>query len=264
MADLKDAIDRLKPVGQLSMSEVEAEIDALDARLQALWARQHELCAAGEATSPRSRSQSSNYQDDHHRTYISARHVVIKRPVGAGFFGEVFEGSWRGIPVALKSITARSEAAAMEMLKESDLLEHLDHAHVLRFYGIVRGELPPSWPSNARVPCICTEFCHGGSLLERLTRTTDEQAADPGFWRSMATHARDAARGLEYLHAQGVMHRDLKAENLLLDQEGVVKSATARSHTHPHAPSLSAARALHARAHPPSRAPPHVPGALWA
>ena len=221
------AVAAAPPVDELQLDEVEAEIDVLDARLQLLWARQ-QLLTGAQRVEPSSGDDSGkkaleNERDD--RTWISARHVTVKRRVGAGFFGEVFEGSWRSIPVALKTLTSQSESAALEMLKESDVLETLDHPNVLRFYGIVGGEAPPSWPKNARVPCICTEFMTGGTLLEKLLRTTDAEAAEVAFWKAMATHARDAARGLAYLHDNRLMHRDLKAENLLLSADGVVKIA---------------------------------------
>ena len=63
--------------------------------------------------------------------------------------------------------------------------------------------------------CLVIPFCEGGDLAGALTKPTD-----PGFLRRVSL---GVGRGMGYLHSHGVMHRDLKSANVLLDGSGVVK-----------------------------------------
>jgi hypothetical protein len=68
-------------------------------------------------------------------------------------------------------------------------------------------------------PFIVMEYVEGGSLAETLAR---DGALSPA--RVVAV-ARDCCSGLAYAHAAGLVHRDLKPQNLLLDHDGRVKIA---------------------------------------
>lgn len=83
------------------------------------------------------------------------------------------------------------------------------HKNVVQFIGVctVEDHL-----------CIVTEFMEGGSLYEayrqRQSRISPLVVIKIGI---------DVARGMDYLHRSGIVHRDLKASNLLMDEYGVVK-----------------------------------------
>lgn len=61
------------------------------------------------------------------------------------------------------------------------------------------------------------ELCGGGDLLNyvRKRRKLKEEVAQYVF--------RQVVDGLEYCHAKGIVHRDIKLDNLLLDSNGTVK-----------------------------------------
>ena len=96
----------------------------------------------------------------------------------------------------------REEAeVARYLAQEIRMLRGCDHEHVVRFVGVVDGTT------------LLTELCAGGDLLRLL-----EGNAELG-WPLRLRLAGDACRGLAYLHERGVMHRDVKAENVLLSQD---------------------------------------------
>ena len=65
--------------------------------------------------------------------------------------------------------------------------------------------------------CFVMELCAGGDLLSfvRRRKKLDERMSKFLF--------KQIAKGLAYCHRNRVIHRDIKLENLLLDEEGVVK-----------------------------------------
>lgn len=69
--------------------------------------------------------------------------------------------------------------------------------------------------------CIITEYLAGGSLRKFL----HQQVPYSLPLNLVLKLALDIAHGMAYLHAQGILHRDLKSENLLLDEDMCVKVA---------------------------------------
>ena len=89
-----------------------------------------------------------------------------------------------------------------------------------------RETVPPPSRSASSCGCIClvSEFCARGDLFALLAdraRTPDAEFN----WQRRLSLALDGARGLAFLHGQGVIHRDLKSLNLLLTEDWRLKIA---------------------------------------
>jgi eukaryotic-like serine/threonine-protein kinase len=88
---------------------------------------------------------------------------------------------------------------------EARAVAALNHPNVLRVFD---------WGEENAVPYLVTEYLPGGSLKDILDQgltLSVEQAAAVGS---------EAAAGLAYAHARGLVHRDIKPANLLFDEEG--------------------------------------------
>ncbi|HMD45986.1 MAG TPA: PASTA domain-containing protein [Acidimicrobiales bacterium] len=93
---------------------------------------------------------------------------------------------------------------------EARSVASLNHPHVLRVFD---------WGEDTDGPYLVLEYLGGGSLrdmLDRGVRLSAAQAARVGS---------QAAEGLAYAHARGLVHRDVKPANLLFDEEGRVRVA---------------------------------------
>jgi hypothetical protein len=116
--------------------------------------------------------------------------------------------------VALKVLRAELAASlgAQRFLREIMLAARLQHPHIVPVYD--SGEIP--LPGGKRPPILwfTMPWIDGESLRERLRREGRlAPAAAIGI-------ARAVARGLQYAHEQGVVHRDVKPENILLTRDG--------------------------------------------
>jgi serine/threonine-protein kinase len=116
--------------------------------------------------------------------------------------------------VALKVL--RPELAvslgAERFLREIMLAARLQHPHVVSVYE--SGEIETAGHPGAPVLWFAMPYVEGESLRERLRR----QGRLPR--REALRIAREAARGLHYAHEHGVIHRDVKPENILLTRDG--------------------------------------------
>ncbi|ELR14267.1 protein kinase domain containing protein [Acanthamoeba castellanii str. Neff] len=128
--------------------------------------------------------------------------------IGAGAFGAVYRGTWRGSVVAIKKLhdfdwfnmetveEFRREAALAQLLS--------NHPMVVNFIGAC---------SQAPNFCMVSEFCDQGSL-ESVLRGKNAVADIP--LKTIVRIIRDAAAGIYHLHCEGVIHRDIAARNIMI------------------------------------------------
>ncbi|KAL3628810.1 Serine/threonine-protein kinase ht1 [Castilleja foliolosa] len=144
--------------------------------------------------------------------------LYIGNKFASGRHSRIYRGVYKQGDVAIKLISQPEEdgelAAFLEkqFTSEVALLFRLRHPNIISF--IAACKKPP-------VFCIITEYYPGGSLRKYLHQ--QEPYSLP--LTLVVKLALDIAHGMQYLHAQGILHRDLKSENLLLDEDMCVKVA---------------------------------------
>ncbi|KAL6080122.1 Vascular endothelial growth factor receptor kdr-like protein [Balamuthia mandrillaris] len=134
-----------------------------------------------------------------------------KDPVASGAFGVVYKGKWKGKECAVKVCSAIIVDAEMrqEFIKEAEMMHQLGGKkhHCTTLFGVMR---------KGKRMCLITEWAEHGSAYDLLINSKTKREDVP--WLAVVKIARDAARGLRYLHSLNVVHRDIAARNILVCQ----------------------------------------------
>jgi tRNA A-37 threonylcarbamoyl transferase component Bud32 len=145
---------------------------------------------------------------------IDTSRLQFLEKVASGSFGDLFRGSYNGQEVAIKVLRMAHHHdqahLVREFMQELAVLRKVRHKHIVQLIGA--STVPPKL-------CIVTEFMRRGSLLDYLHRH------HPLKHSVQAKLAHDVARGMDYLHRCNIIHRDLKAANLLMNEHGDCKVA---------------------------------------
>ncbi|KAK5908607.1 hypothetical protein CgunFtcFv8_016647 [Champsocephalus gunnari] len=133
--------------------------------------------------------------------------------LGDGAFGKVFkaQNKQNGTLAAAKVIDTKTEDELEDYMVEIEILASCDHHHIVKLLDAFyfEGKL---W--------ILIEFCAGGAV-DAIMLELERALTEP----QIRVVCRQTLEALTYLHDNKVIHRDLKAGNILLSLEGEVKLA---------------------------------------
>ncbi|XP_024027846.1 serine/threonine-protein kinase 25 isoform X1 [Morus notabilis] len=133
--------------------------------------------------------------------------------IGRGSFGDVYKGFDKELnkEVAIKVIDLEeSEDEIEDIQKEISVLSQCRSPYITEYYG--------SYLNQTKL-WIIMEYMAGGSVADLV------QSGPPLDETSIACILRDLLHAIEYLHNEGKIHRDIKAANILLTENGDVKVA---------------------------------------
>ncbi|GAM24346.1 hypothetical protein SAMD00019534_075210 [Acytostelium subglobosum LB1] len=143
---------------------------------------------------------------------IQYSELQTQSKLGEGTFGLVYKGTWRGSTVAIKQIKVHDDVtnqALDEFRKELTILSKLRHPNIVLLMAAC------TQPPNL---CFVTEYLCGGSLYDALH--SKKIRMNMPLYKKLGIQI---AQGMNYLHLSGIIHRDIKSLNLLLDENMNVK-----------------------------------------
>lgn len=149
---------------------------------------------------------------------IDLRRLNMGDAFAQGAFGKLYRGTYNGEDVAIKILErpendlGRAQLMETQFQQEVMMLATLKHPNIVRFIGACRK--PMLW-------CIVTEYAKGGSVRQFLTRRSNRSVP----LKLAVKQALDVARGMAYVHGLGLIHRDLKSDNLLIFADKSIKIA---------------------------------------
>uniref|UniRef100_A0AAY5EBL9 non-specific serine/threonine protein kinase n=1 Tax=Electrophorus electricus TaxID=8005 RepID=A0AAY5EBL9_ELEEL len=149
----------------------------------------------------------------HHHKHNLKHRYEFKETLGKGTYGKVKKAVDRsGRMVAIKSIrkeNIKDEQDLMHIRREIEIMSSLNHPYIITIYEVFE---------NKDKIVIVMEYASRGDLFEYISERQISERESRHFFRQIVS-------AVHYCHRNGIVHRDLKLENILLDSNKDVKIA---------------------------------------
>jgi serine/threonine protein kinase len=148
------------------------------------------------------------------RGFFVGKYKILER-LGAGGMGTVYlaEHKFMKRRVAIKVLPkskAKDSSSLERFYREAKAIAALDHPNIVRAYDI-------DYDADGDVHFLVMEYVDGASLQEII------KAHGPMAIDRVANYMAQSALALQHAHEIGLVHRDIKPGNILIDRTGVVK-----------------------------------------
>ncbi|KAJ3309519.1 hypothetical protein HDV04_005959 [Boothiomyces sp. JEL0838] len=192
-------MERRQSIAETAKDAIEAKLGGIGVRLNGTMRR-----TASNTTVP-TEGFSMNPED-----------YELKQVIGQGSSATVYLANYKlqNLPVSIKVIDLDlfERNQIDELRRELQIMTLSKHPNLLPVYG--------SFVNGSKL-FIVTPFLSAGSGLD-IMKTAYKNGMEEAV---IATILKQVLQGLEYLHAQGLIHRDIKAGNLLVNNDGLVQLA---------------------------------------
>lgn len=155
---------------------------------------------------PMSNDENAPVQDFSGRQFGN---YMLLRPIGEGGYVHVYLGydvrtPGRKVAVAI-GIVSHSLEHQEHLRREAEILSELTHSHIVRTFD---------YDIEGNILYLVMEYCEKGNLYNLYP------SGKPASVHTIVPHIKQIASALQYAHNRGVIHRDVKPTNILVNKEG--------------------------------------------
>ena len=122
-----------------------------------------------------------------------------KEPFARGGFGKVYMAKWRKVNIVVKIIKADNDELEKAVKCEANLTLRLSHPNIIKLFGIT-----------------CMKSRKLGIVMEKAEHGSSDTLIGKIDHEKLTKIALSIIDGLEYVHSQKVIHRDIKPQNILM------------------------------------------------
>ncbi len=146
-------------------------------------------------------------------------HYELQRLIGRGGMADVYDAYDRYFQreVAVKVFKREDDELLRRFIREANLMASLKNEHLVPIYGSGEYQL-----DGLTQYYIVMPFMQGGTLRARIRHapTAERSGARINTLAEACECLQEIAPALDYIHSQNIIHRDIKASNVLLDADG--------------------------------------------